>query len=425
MKYLLSTCRPSTSGYMPGSVRLAGGGLALALALAACAPSSSESDDPVEPAVDGATESAAPSGEPIKIGFIGALSGGSASLGVPASHGIELAVKHVNERGDLGAEIELIAIDDEADAATSATAAQRLITQDEVVAVLGGPNSGTVKANNPIITAAGIPNLITIAQEDGLVDPDAPGFDLTFRVSENNFYDVSAIATLFEEQDFATNCAIADTGAYGQGGIQTIQTVFGERGLTLAKVEQHEVNATDMTAQALSLRDAGCEAVYLFDLGQDAAVFMKTVKQIDWDVTVIGGRGLAQPAFLSIAGADANGIIFPSVVDPEKPASQEFIEAYDAEYGVDDDPAHVFSSIAYDSVMILAEALKVTGGTGGSDLADALEAVSIEGVSGRVGSTLGFTPDKHEAPSEDYLVFWQIEDGEYQFLTSDVESGQS
>lgn len=391
-----------------------GSAVALTLAMAACAPASSTGSGSEEGPGDG----------PIKVGYIGALSGGSASLGVPGLHGIELAVKHLNESNEIGREIELVAVDDEADAAKSATAAQRLITQDRVIAVLGGPNSGTVKANNPIITAAGVPNLITIAQEDGLVDPGAKGFDLTFRVSERNHYDVAAIATLFETKNFETNCAVSDTSAYGQGGVQTIRKVFAGRGLELDKVAQHEVNASDLTAQVLSLRNAGCDAVYLFDLGQDAALFMKTVRQVGWDVTVIGGRGLAQPAFLSIAGTEANGVIFPSVIDPNKKSTQEFIKAYDAEYAAGDDPAHVFSAIGYDSMMILAEALTASNGQGGDALASALEKVSIEGVSGRAGSNLSFSADKHEAPSVDYLVFWEIRDGKYQLLTDDIKSGR-
>lgn len=383
-----------------------------AFVLSSCAPASS---------TGGGSEG---SGDVVRIGYIGPLSGGSASLGVPAHNGMELAVEQLNESGDLGFELELVVIDDEADAAKSAAAAQRMITEEDVVLVIGGPNSGPAKANNAIITGAGIPNVISIAQVDGIVDPAAPGFDLTYRVSENNSYDVRATVSLFEAGDYDNICAVADTTEYGQSGITTIRTVFDEFGLELATVAQHEVNATDLTPQVLTLRDAGCDAIYLFDLGQDAALFMKTVNQVGWEVPVVGGRGLSQPAFLSIAGDAGDGIIFPSVIDPGKDATAAYIEAYDAEYGEDDDPAHVFSALGYDTIQLVAAALKASGGEGGEALVEALQNTEIEGVTGREGSTLGWSADKHEAPSEDYLTFWTIEDGEYAFYTNDVESGR-
>lgn len=386
--------------------------LGTAIALVGCATAGSSE----------AGGASAPAEGPIKIGYIGPLSGGSASIGIPPQHGIELAIEQLNASGDLSRELELVAVDDEADATKSAAAAQRMVTEDGVVAVLGGPNSGTVLANNPIITAAGVVELVTVAQGDNLIDPASPGAALTFQVSENNSYDVNAIVQLFEEGDYKNICAVSDTTEYGQGGIATIRTVFEERGLTIAKAESHEVNATDLTPQVLSLRDAGCDSVYLFDYGQDAAVFMKTVNQVGWDVPVIGGRGLNQPAFLSIAGDAGDGIIFPSVIDPEKDKTKEFIAAFDEKFGADDDPAHTFSALGYDTMMVLAEALKASDFATGTDLAKALESVEYEGASGREGSTLGFSADDHRAPSDGYLTFWTIEDGAYQLYSRDIES---
>ena len=360
----------------------------------------------------------------VRIGYIGPLSGGSASLGVPSKNAMELAVEHVNESGDLDFTLELITVDDEADATKSSTAAQRMVTEDGVVLVIGGPNSAPVKANNAIITGAGVPNVISIAQSDNLVDPANPGYDLTYRVTENNSYDVNAIVSLFVDGDFDAICMVADTTEYGQNGIAATESVFDANGLDLHATAQHDANATDLMPQVLQLRDADCDAVYLYTLGQDAALFMKTVNQVGWEVPVIGARALAQQAFISIAGTDGDGIIFPSVIDPEKKAAQDFIAAYDAEFGADSDPAHVFSAVAYDTIQMVAAALKASNGEGGEALVKALQSVEIEGVSGRTGSTLSWSADKHEAPSEDYLTFWTIKDGKYEFYSSDISSGR-
>jgi branched-chain amino acid transport system substrate-binding protein len=383
-----------------------------ALVLAGCAP-----------ATDGGADGADADLPVVKIGYIGPLSGGSASLGVPSLNAMELAVADLNEDGDLGFTLELVSADDEADAAKSSTAAQRMVTEDGVVLVMGGPNSAPVKANNAIITGAGVPNVISIAQSDALVDPANPGFDLTYRVTENNSYDVGAIVSLFVDGDYDKICMVADTSEYGQNGIAATQAVFADNDLELASIAQHDANATDLTPQVLQLRDADCDAVYLYTLGPDAALFMKTVNQVGWEVPVIGARALAQQAFISIAGKDGDGIIFPSVIDPDKQSAQDFIAEYDAEYGADSDPAHVFSAVAYDTVQMVAAALKATEGEGGEALATALQSVEIEGVSGKDGSKLSWSADKHEAPSEDFLTFWTIKNGKYEFYSNDVTTG--
>lgn len=390
--------------------------LAAGLALTGCAPASSNAEGS-----SGGGGSA--SGDTIKVGYIGPLTGGSASLGVPAQHGFELAVKHLNDSGELDRTIELVSVDDEADPTKSAAAAQRMITEDDVIAVLGGPNSGPVLANNPVITEAGVVQLVTIAQADGLIDPESPGYDLTFQVTENNTYNVGATVQFFLDADYASICAVADTTEYGQSGIASIEAVFADNGLDVTQTVSHEVNATDLTPQVLSLRDAGCESIYLFSYGQDAAVFMKTVNQIGWDVDVIGGRALNQAAFLSIAGDAGDGLIFPSVIDLDKASTKEFIDAYTEEYGADDDPAHTFSALAYDSMMMLAEGLKGSDYEGGQALADALGEVTLDdAVSGRDGSSLSFGFGDHRAPSDDFQTFWTIEDGEFAMYRNDVPS---
>jgi branched-chain amino acid transport system substrate-binding protein len=365
-------------------------------------------------------------GDPIKVGYIGALSGGSASMGNPSLNGIKMAIDAVNDDGGIdGHELELLALDDKADPATSATAAQKLVSEEKVVAVLGGPNSGTVKANNVIITGAGIPQIITVAQEDTLVDSANPGFELTFRVTENNSYDVGAIASLFESEAYEAICVLADTTAYGEGGLTSIRSVFDERNLEIHSVQQHAVNATDMTSQALALRDAGCDSIYLYSLATDGALFLNTLAQIGWDVPVIGGRGLAGASFLSLGGAAAEGLVVPGVIDPNKAEGAAFIKAYDAQYGAENDPAHVYSALGYDSVMVLAAALKETGGEGGNALAKAIEnTVLKDAATGREGSELSFSSDDHQASNENFLVFYEISGGTYKFLTSDVESGE-
>jgi hypothetical protein len=71
---------------------------------------------------------------------------------------------------------------------------------------------------------------------------------------------------------------------------------------------------------------------------------------------------------------------------------------------------------------VLAEALKISGGKGGEDLAKALESLTYtKGITGRAGTALSFSSTKHEAAPDNYLSFWALEQGRPVFVTADFE----
>jgi branched-chain amino acid transport system substrate-binding protein len=207
--------------------------------------------------------------------------------------------------------------------------------------------------------------------------------------------------------------------------VAAIAASLAARSLSIRAAVRHPANAADLTSEVARLREAGCDAIYLYSLGADAARFFKTANELSWRLPVIGGRWLAARSFLATAGATADGLIIPAVADPTKAPAKAFIAAYDRKYGGNDDPAHVYSALGYDSMRLLAAGLEQSGATGGIKLAAALETLSIsDGATGRAGSTLTFGTHRHDAPSRDFLVFYEIRGSAYRFLTSDVASGR-
>jgi len=371
----------------------------------------------------GCNQTSSSKGDTINIGYIGALSGGSSTMGVPGKNGIQLAVDKINENGGInGKQINLIAVDDKADPATSATQAQKLINENKVVAIIGGPNSGTVKSNTEVIAQYGVPVIVSIAMNDDLISQDSNTFATTFSMTENNSYDIRALGEFMKANGYKNIGIIADNTAYGQSGRESIKRIMKEKGINVEIEVDHPVGTNDLTAQTLKLRDAGVDAVYVFSLGPEGALFMKTLKQIDWEVPVVGGRGLNMKAFVDLAGDAANGIILPTVINPNKPAAKEFIEKYDSKY--DDDPTHVYSSLGYDSMNVLAAALKETDGDGGEKLVEALDTLEgIDTVTGGLEHKASFSKDKHYAPSENFVLFNQVQSGEFVLFTDEIQTG--
>jgi len=94
------------------------------------------------------------SGEPIKIGYIGPLTGGAAAYGETEKNVIELALKEINDGGELIRKLEVIYEDGKCDGKDAATAAQKLINIDKVKIILGGGCSAETLGAAPLAEAS-------------------------------------------------------------------------------------------------------------------------------------------------------------------------------------------------------------------------------------------------------------------------------
>ena len=95
------------------------------------------------------------SGDTIKIGFYGPLTGASSVVGVEGQKAVELAVKEANEAGGInGRQLELISYDDAQNTETSVKVVTRLVESDKVTAIIGSHISGSILATVDISEAA-------------------------------------------------------------------------------------------------------------------------------------------------------------------------------------------------------------------------------------------------------------------------------
>ena len=247
---------------------------------------------------------------------------------------------------------------------------------------------------------------------DELVDPKNPTFATTFRVTETNSADIEIVAQYLKSKGYHKVGIIADNTAYGQSGTASVKAILEKTGIPVVKTVDHPVAATNLTAQALTLKQAGVDAVYIFSLGPDAALFMKTIKQMQWDVPTVGGRGLNMSAFVNLAGTAADGIVIPSVSDDNKPEYIAWKKKYDEKYG--HDPSYMFALLGYDTGRVVAQVLKNAKGTDGEALIKAMENLKDFPMTlGQPGAVLTWGPDKHEGYTPKYIVLRTVKDGKF------------
>jgi branched-chain amino acid transport system substrate-binding protein len=170
-----------------------------------------------------------------------------------------------------------------------------------------------------------------------------------------------------------------------------------------------------MTAQLLKAKQAGAEVVLTYGIGPELAQIANGMEKLGWKVPLIGSWTLSMANFIDNAGKNGNGTRMPQtfIQDPNTPKRKAFIDAYVKAYNPPQGrmPSPVSAAQGYDSIYLLAAAIKQAGSTDGPKVKAALENLNekVEGVVTTYDKPYG--KDDHEAITADITVFGEVKDG--------------
>lgn len=317
------------------------------LLLAACSGENAETEGSTEG--DAGTLSA-------KIGVVSYLTGAGAAYGEAITQGLKLAQSEINEQGDVN--IELVIEDSAGEAEQALSAAQKLMSDDEILAIIGPTLSTEFFAVAPEADLNGITIMGTSTTAEGVPEIG----DYVFR---NAIPEALAIPTAMEK-------AIERTGAkkvamiYGnddvltQSGFDTMKKTAEEMGLEILTIETFQKGQSDYNAQLTKIKNAKPDLILASALYNEGAVIMDQARKMGIEAPFVGGNGFNSPQVLEIAGDAANGLIVatPWFGESEETKVVDFNTKYEAEYGKLPDQ---FAAQAYDALYIYADALKRAG----------------------------------------------------------------
>lgn len=342
--------------------------------------------------------------EPIKIGVSGPLTGGSAPMGVSMRDGVKIAVAEINAKGGvLGRQFQLVERDDEAKNERGVQVAQELINKEKVVATVGYANTGVALASQRFYQEAKIPVMNNIATGTAItkqfVAPEHKD-NYIFRIAAS---DTIQSAMIVEEaigkHKFTKVAILADSTNYGQLGREDLEKALTAKGIKPVAVEKFNIKDVDMTAQLLKAKQGGAQAILTYGIGPELAQIANGMEKLGWKVPMIGSWTLSMGNFLDNAGKNGDGARMPQtfIQDATTPKRKSFIDAYQKAYKVDRIPSPVSAAQGYDSIYVLAAAIKQAGTTDGVKVREALENLT-EKVDGVVTTyNKPFTHDDHEA----------------------------
>jgi branched-chain amino acid transport system substrate-binding protein len=331
----------------------------------------------------------------VKIGGGFDLTGGESSLDLPAANGAQLAAKEINAAGGvLGRPLELIVHDSKYDKVVTAQITQRFVNEDKVIAVIGFSDTDSALVAGSVTQPAGLP-FITV----GATSPKIPSQvgDLVFLAcfgdnvqaaagAEFSFKTFGRTAYLLWDNDIEYTTLLA----------RYFNTGFTELGGTVVLADSYPDQAVDFSAQIAKVKALPKQPdfYYIAAMPYNIGLIAKQFRAAGLTGPIIGGDGYDTPDLISVAGPAAENVFFTThaLMDPINGTDgiQKFAAAYKAEYGKD--PENAFAALGYDSIYLMADAIRRAGDTSAPAIKKALEETrDFPGITGSI--TLG--PDSH------------------------------
>lgn len=344
--------------------------------------------------------------EEVKFGFIVSQTGPAAAYGESIKNGVDLAVEEINENSEK--EFVIITEDDKSDKNEAINAMNKLVYQDNVLAVQGPTLSGSMFAAGPIAQEAGVVALGTSTTADGITDIG----DYVFRNAVPEALAVAeAVRQAHAKNDYKTAAIMYSNNNDQMVSVNgTLEDTFKELGIEVVETVTFADGDTDFSAQVTKVKEANPDLIAVASLYQEGVLVVKNLRSEGLEQDIIGSNGFNSPAFLEGAEDAANGSIVGTPWFPERDADnvRQFREAYEAKFGIEPDQ---FAAQSYDATYLMYQAWQDSDYT--TDRAafkDALAAISdFEGVTGK------FKFDENGDPDMEVQVL-QIRDGKFQPL---------
>ncbi|WP_448588957.1 branched-chain amino acid ABC transporter substrate-binding protein [Thermodesulfobium sp.] len=325
-----------------------------------------------------------PAGESnvIKIGFAAPLSGSQAEMGTYLKNGALMAIDKINAKGGInGKKLELVAMDDKADPKEAVSVAQKFAADPSIVAVIGHLNSGASIPASAIYHQAGLVMVSPSSTNPKLTEQ---GFNNVFRVCTTDAMQ-GPFAAKFVKDKLKKDTAVVldDKTAYGQGLADEFAKAFQADGGKVLMREGINQGDKDFTALLTKIKSVNPQVIYFGGMYPEAGQMVKQMKSLGMNkIDFVSGDGVEDPAFIKIAGADANGT-YASNVGPaiEKvPGSKEFIDEYTKKFG---NPPGPYALFGYDAALAVITALEKAPKPDRADVLKVMPTVSFEGMLGK------------------------------------------
>jgi branched-chain amino acid transport system substrate-binding protein len=351
---------------------------------------------------------------PIKIGALFSVTGPPSFLGEPERNTAKMVVDEINAKGGIkGRKIDLVVYDTQGDATKAVQAANRLIKEDKVVAIIGPSTTGESMAVIPVVEKEGIP-LISCAAGSKISDPVKKW---VFKTAQNDGLAVTKIYEYLNKKKISKVAILTVSDGFGSSGREQLKANAAAFGIQVVVDDTYGPKDTDMTSQLTKIRGSQAQAIICWGTNPGPAVIAKNVKQLGIKLPLFMSHGVSSKKFIELAGDAAEGIMLPSgrvIVSDVLPASDKqkkslmaFVKDYQNHYKAEGDH---FGGHAWDAVMLLKGAIERGGGDTPAAIRDQLEkTTNFAGI----GGIFNYTAADHAGLTKDAFVLVEIKNKDW------------
>lgn len=322
-------------------------------------------------------------GDIIKIGAIGPLSGAASTYGVSVKEGAQLLEKEVNDAGGInGKKIQFIFEDDQADPNSSMQAFNKLVDDEKVCAILGPVTSGATLAVAPNATSRKIPMITPSATEPTVTKV---GGEYMFRGCFIDSFQGEVLAKYSNETLKSKTAAVLyNSGSdYSKGIADSFKSTFEAAGGTIGEFLTYNDKDTDFKAQLTKIKSLNPDVIVLPDYYNVVGLIAKQARGMGIQSQFLGGDGWESEELTKIGQDAVNGALYINhyYSADEDPIVKSFVDSYKKEYNKEPD---AFVALGYDTAKLLVKAIEKAGKTDGAAIKDALASMEMTSVTGKI-----------------------------------------
>jgi branched-chain amino acid transport system substrate-binding protein len=307
--------------------------------------------------------------ESVRIGVIAELTGDMPAVGASCRNAAKMAADEANAAGGLAVgakklKVELVIEDNGGKADQSAAAAQKLITQDDVVAIVG-PNASRYAIPASEIAEGNQTVFITPWSTNPKTTLDATTGKpkkYAFRSCFIDPFQGKVLAKFALETMKAKKAAVLYDVAsdYNKGIAEVFKADFEKLGGKVVAFETYTTNDKDFSAQFTKIKAAAPDVVFLPNYYSEIPLQVQQAKRLGVTAPFLGSDSWGSAELLKLGGADLEGYYFSThyAADNASPAAVKFIAAYTKAFGT---PPDDVAALTYDAFGLLFTALKNAG----------------------------------------------------------------
>jgi branched-chain amino acid transport system substrate-binding protein len=361
-------------------------------------------------------------GEPtVKVGVIAELTGDMPAVGASCRNAAKMAADEANAAGGLAVggkklKVELVVEDNGGKADQSAAAAQKLITQDEVVAIVG-PNASRYAIPASEIAESNQTVFITPWSTNPKTTLDAVTGKPKRYAFRSCFIDPFqgkvlakfAIGTMKAKKAAVLYDVASD---YNKGIAEVFKADYEKLGGKVVAFETYTTNDKDFSAQFTKIKSAAPDVVFLPNYYSEVPLQVQQAKRLGVTAPFLGADAWGSPELLKLGGADLEGYYFSThyAADNAAPAAVKFIGGYTKAYGAAPDDV---AALTWDAFGLLFTAIGNAGKTDREAVRNAL--AKLPGYAGVTGDM------KFQEGSGDPVksaVILQVKGGKFVYVTN-------